>query len=603
MKPYVFNENEYTDLNSLALAYKENFDLGVKDIYTNTKKLIKFVKANTKNKERVKAVVEDIALSKFKNNALTFVIYELLDIKEVVFNGKVITFEQFIALIKQNPDKNNALFAFLQDHGVTRLFERQEPTLKYFKDMYYVERNWDNDFTYKYLSSLFDYEIKEALDKKISSIAIQNEECFRRASKLVRTDEFLLGIAHTYGFKEAITLVKEKNGVFHALKLFKNDSKADTEDEHLRRIIDDTFYWWLYNNYQNYTAKGKAKQVISRLNRIKTEYSAYTKKMKSKEIAKITFDYYADISRRLYLVYTDFVYFYRAGLITPNKKVEASKYELDKPYCRTYICEDFMKGRVVKLYNPNKDNGSINVNPLTGEEIKQEEQNTAVLIDDVLDSVLKNINATKGFAAVSSLFAIGFLFAAALMFVVSKMKVEPSPSVDRILSVYTMTNIIIGAAAAVLTFIFAIVLYILEVKREKAIENFRYLKEANTQKVLTIHEEEKVFNLSSDIDNIRYLVSRENKVTAFIVTLLFSVAASVSALLFVCTLSTRVDFIKFADAYSNIIAKILVFAVPAVFGAILGFTVKKKGLIFVLLMSILVTALVAGVITIFGIIA
>ncbi|MCR5114013.1 MAG: hypothetical protein K6A63_08770 [Acholeplasmatales bacterium] len=51
MKPYIFNENEYTDLNSLAIAYKENFDLGVEDIYKNTKKLIKFVKANTKNKE------------------------------------------------------------------------------------------------------------------------------------------------------------------------------------------------------------------------------------------------------------------------------------------------------------------------------------------------------------------------------------------------------------------------------------------------------------------------------------------------------------------------------------------------------------------------
>ena len=113
MKPYIFNNNEYTDLNSLAIAYKENFELGVEDIYSNTKKLIKFVKANTKNKERVKAVIDDIALSKFKNNALTFVIYEFLDIKEVVLNGKAITFEQFIALIKENPDKNNALFTVI----------------------------------------------------------------------------------------------------------------------------------------------------------------------------------------------------------------------------------------------------------------------------------------------------------------------------------------------------------------------------------------------------------------------------------------------------------------------------------------------------------
>nr|MCR5112513.1 hypothetical protein [Acholeplasmatales bacterium] len=548
-----------------------------------------------------------------------FVIYELLDIKEVVFNGKVITFEQFIALIKENPNKDNALFAFLQDHGVTRLFERQEPTLKYFKDMYFVERNWDNDFTYKYLSTLFDYEIKEALDKKLSSIAIQNEECFRRASKLVRTDEFLLGVAHTYGFKEAITLVKESNGVFHALKLFKNDPKSDTEDEHLRRILDDTFYWWLYNNYQNYDAKGKAKQVIGRLNRIKNEYSAYMRKMKSKEIAKITFDYYADISRRLYLVYTDFVYYFRAGLITPSKKVDASKYELDKPYCRTYIAEDYMKGRVIKLYNPNKESGAVTINPLTGEEIKQDEQSTAVLIDDVsdeapedelfiedddiLDRVLKNINAIQRFAVVSALFAIIFLGASALMLIINKMDIESTPTVDTIKSVSTMLNIVVGGVASILTFITAIVLHVLEGKREKAIGNFRYLKEANTEKVLTIHEEEKVHDLSGDIEHIRYLVSRENKLMAVIVTVLLCAAGASASILAICSLSTQINLFKFTEAYANNIVKILVYAAPVLFGLIFGFAVKKKGLIFAVLMSILVLALVAAVILIFGLIA
>jgi len=83
MKPYVFNGKEYDNLNNLAMAYKESFDLGIKDIYENTKKFLKFVKANTKNKDRIKAISNDIYLSKYKNNALTFVIFDLLDVKEV----------------------------------------------------------------------------------------------------------------------------------------------------------------------------------------------------------------------------------------------------------------------------------------------------------------------------------------------------------------------------------------------------------------------------------------------------------------------------------------------------------------------------------------
>ena len=47
MKPYVFNGIEYNDLNSLALAFKDNFDEGIVSIYTNPKKLVKFLKDRT----------------------------------------------------------------------------------------------------------------------------------------------------------------------------------------------------------------------------------------------------------------------------------------------------------------------------------------------------------------------------------------------------------------------------------------------------------------------------------------------------------------------------------------------------------------------------
>ena len=163
MKPYVFNSVEYNDLNSLALAYKENFDLGIADIYTNAKKLVKFLKERTNNKDRVKNLVDILALSKYKNNALTFVIFDFLDIKEVVINGASISFQEFIGIVKRNPNvENNIAFSFIEDHGITRCYERMDPTNKHFKDMYFVERYFDHEFSYKYLTTLFEYEAKES---------------------------------------------------------------------------------------------------------------------------------------------------------------------------------------------------------------------------------------------------------------------------------------------------------------------------------------------------------------------------------------------------------------------------------------------------------
>ena len=56
MKKYIFNNLEYTNLNDLGLAYIENFDLAVKDLKTNSVKLLSFIK--TKNKKiNVKAKI------------------------------------------------------------------------------------------------------------------------------------------------------------------------------------------------------------------------------------------------------------------------------------------------------------------------------------------------------------------------------------------------------------------------------------------------------------------------------------------------------------------------------------------------------------------
>jgi hypothetical protein len=87
-----------------------------------------------------------------------------------------------------------------------------------------------------------------------------------------------------------------------------------------------------------------------------------------------------DISKRLYVNYLYFVSAYQNDLISVKKKYDAEKYDLNKPYAKTYICQDYMQGKVVKLYSEHPEVGQ-KVNPLTGEVI--EESRNIESLDDV----------------------------------------------------------------------------------------------------------------------------------------------------------------------------------------------------------------------------
>ena len=69
MISYVFNQESYSDLSSLAKAYIDNFDLGMDDIYANTKELIKFIKSRISDKGKVKKYINILAETKYKSNA------------------------------------------------------------------------------------------------------------------------------------------------------------------------------------------------------------------------------------------------------------------------------------------------------------------------------------------------------------------------------------------------------------------------------------------------------------------------------------------------------------------------------------------------------
>lgn len=361
IKPYVFNGISYEDLESLSKAYIENFDLGMDDIYKNVKELVRFIKSRINNKEKIKKYVEILSDTKYKSNALTFLIFEMTDHKEIYIAGVKMDLLTYLQALRENPDPaNNILFGFLEDGGISKTFQVRGEDPKLCSHAKAIEKNYRNPFTYKYLIAYYGYSPKESLNGKIRSIAINGEECFRRFSKLASEENFQMSLATIAGFTDAIEAIKDINPTFIALKLL----KKETEEEYLRKIVDGAFFWWALDNFDKYDYKPKASKIYRKYVEIKKEYDEYQEQIKQKKISSISFDNYIDISKRLYLNYLCFVDAFHNELISVKKKYDPEKYDPNKPYCKTYITQDFMQGKVIKLYTDKKP--EVMVDPVSG---------------------------------------------------------------------------------------------------------------------------------------------------------------------------------------------------------------------------------------------
>lgn len=603
MKPYIFNNNEYTNLNDLGLAYIDNFDLGVKDIYENSKKLVKFVKSQTKNKDRIKNVVQILALSKYKNNALTFLIYEFLDNKQVIIDGQNVTFDDFLILLKNHPEKeNNILFAFLADHGITRCFERLEPASPYFRDAYFIESNYDNDFTYLYLTTLKEYEISESLDKKLSSVAIGNEECFRRATKVCESDEFKLWIAHKYGFKEAILMVKERNPLFKALSLL----KKEIEEELSLRLVLGTFYWWMFDNFVNYEYKGKAKNIKVRYTDLVNEYKKQDDLVRRHKADKISLDFYLELSSKLYNLYLDFVYFFKEGEITIQKNLDQAKYDLDKPYCKTYITADYMHGKVIKLYTPNQEQ-KTKYNPLTGEEIPVEEEKSQIfdmddisgdepivdridLTDDkVIEESKRRIKISVRFSTVIIIFSL--ILAGMLIFTLFAHSFDGIEIIVRLAEASNPFTFI-GLGAVILAVSFAVWYLIVQNIRENALNDINYVNKASKYDELTLEQEEKLYNLEKNMPELRRKATKDRLIVSIVTLVAFSEIASSLSVIFGALVSSLFGK-NFSLLLANPIYLLLSIGAPALLALLFGL-IRKKGFWIIFLVFIISIAVGAA---------
>ena len=608
MKPYTFNGIEYNDLNSLALAYAESFNEGIEDIYSNSKKLVKFVKNVTKNKELVKEVVSILAYSKYKNNALTFLIYTFLDEKAVYINGKVFTLESFINELKGHPEisDNNVLYAFMEDYGISKTFAKEEENSKIAVDSFFIEKNYKDPFTYKYLTTMDEYQVDEAPYAKLSTIAVNGEECFRRATKVANNEDFQLGLAHKLGFKAAVEMHNEVNPLFKAVKLLRE--KREVEDDQLKKLITDTFYWWILDNLDKYLAiKNEAKDTFIRLMDLKKEYQSYKDKILRKEITDISLDLLADISRSIYLNYINFVTLFRDGKIIVKKRFPEDAYSFDKPYCKTYITSDYMKDHIVKLYNPNKDEKKvISINPLTGAPIEMDEDNKEIDIDDISEdkpmlikiddeNIIRDIKIAKkvfstnvsmakysiGTTILQSILVIGLAIAAMVL-----KNNDFGQFSDVIKNVSNVSTIIIILSSISLLFVlgFGNALNSLSKRRYDDANTLLFITNAKTKDKISPKQESRLINLLLKENDYKYAIKKRYKnlrlVTGFMQAINFALIFVIASI----ALSVFVNVFKFKPEVLSV--ALAAFAGPIV-ATIIVLIKKKNSFLSVMLMDLI----------------
>ena len=536
MKPYLFNQEKYFNLNDLALAYIDNFDLGITDIYTNYKKLIKFVKL-LRGKLLANSVIDNLSYSTCKNNALTFIIFDFLDDKKVVINGKILTFQDFVLALKQNKNKeNNVLFSFMKDFGISKTYAKMGVESRLQTDAFFLDKYYDNPFTYEYLTKFYTYKPEGNLETKFINITSGEEELFRKLYEAISYD-FALEVAYRLGFREAIMLVNEVNPVFYAAKALKAMNACS--EEKLRRIFKNEYFFHLLENIDNYEPKSnKGKDVYQSIKEVGKVYNTYLDMIDKKIIENISFDLYVNLARDLYINYINFVKLYRKDEIVLKDDVSFDEFEFNRKYMNTYINLNFMKKNIITLDNNVLEDNGRRINPLTGEDVtednidqtqviiskKEENDNDDILIDtsDInltyrVDDAKDLFVRTKKLSLCSLITILIFGLIALSLFIIANYKLmgnllslEISNSLRYLdfnasfksSNVEGFIRLALLSLTIVLTVIFSIILLVSVKTDEKNINNLERIEKSKYSDSLSQKEEIEIVELEKKKDKL-----------------------------------------------------------------------------------------------------
>lgn len=584
-KGYKFQDKEINSLNELGVCYTENFNDAITDVFYNTKKLIRFIRS--KNKKLAKEIISIITSCKYQNNVLTLIIFNLREDKAVVINGVILSFKELIFLIKKYGSKHKAIYAFMEDLGITRTYATLNIEPNLVKDSYYIEKNIHDTFVYEYLTSFYEFDYVESLKSFISNVFIYDDERYRRASKIVRNERFELLLAHKTGFKEVFDMRMSQAPLFMAVKLL----AVEFEESELRKLIDDTFYWWLLDNFDKYTFKRKSKETLKE---IKNCISA-----KKKIEKKYTFTSYVDLANDVFNVYLKFVAGFKDGSITVKKKFSVEEYTIDKFYCKTYICANFMKDHTVKLQKENLNSeGELTpteeiIKDETDEDNEEEYEvkNHAFSLNNL--KMLGKMNfKMKRFAGWSMFMAIfcAMLFAVYLICSMTFTNIEIFKT--------DALGLPLGIALLSICFVVIILVTVLFGKIAKSLNSIDCLTLLENTKNKDIEygpERERVINqIKENEEFYQKKAKRYHRVLSTIVLMGIGCILSGIAIVGLSLLVGKVSILP-ADKVLDTTGKIIGMCIGAVLGVSYGSIRKRKGALTVMLISLLS---IAGVVAI-----
>lgn len=323
MKAFVFNDVEYTELQSLGVAFAENYNKALEAV--KEKAFLSFTKKFKKQKADVFKILYE---TRHMQNALTFLVYSFTEPKVLVVGGKIYQdFKEIAADIKTNPGFE--LFASERGFRKTILDTLEDEMLKV--NLMALEDNFSNQFAIDFIANYYNYDSIDDFSNYLEVLE-KSQEKFSTAYELFSNQDFKLYLAHKLNLQSIMSMTNDNCPVFEGA----NALKGIADEELIRSIFDKTFYMDLLDHLKEYSYKKKGKDIYKKLVDFKKLYAKKSKKGFSIEelisYHKGCFD--------LYLAFVDL---YRKEKI----RAKNQSAELSVVYCGTLVSNAYGEDKTI----------------------------------------------------------------------------------------------------------------------------------------------------------------------------------------------------------------------------------------------------------------
>ncbi|MDE6584822.1 MAG: hypothetical protein K2K15_05410 [Anaeroplasmataceae bacterium] len=318
MKAFQFDGTDYKDLNTLGLAFAEQFPKGLQAI--QEKAFLKFVKRFKDYKKRVKQILYE---SRYLQNALSIMIYLFTDEHILIVGNR---FYKTVQECLKDLKRNQALLYFAEDHGFSNTILTNFSDEKLKRDIEAFENNSQNTLAVEYLNTYYEQDsiaYGMVLNRAISKMTTDSDT-FKTYYRVFKSREVLLALAHKTSLNEVLEITKSNCPVF------KGFIASGSEIEQPLSHLEKAFYTSLIEIYKNYKYKGFAAKNLKR--KIKQH------KKSMKKFSKFSLEQKIQWHESLHTCYLEMVDLYRIDKV----KAEESTMAFTISYCDTYLSPDLL---------------------------------------------------------------------------------------------------------------------------------------------------------------------------------------------------------------------------------------------------------------------